>query len=498
MQTNDSILDQKIGALYIRVSTDRQEELSPDAQIRLGRNYAKEHNIYIPEGYIFQDDGISGKKADRRPQFKNLIGFSKSKDHPIDCILVWKFSRFARNQEESIVYKSLLKQSNVDVISISEPIIEGPFGVLLERIIEWMDEYYLINLSTEVVRGMTENAMRGQYQSSPPIGYKHGGHNLPPVKDPDMIHVPLEIVDMFLNDSLSLLQISRKINDLGYRTKRGNLFDPRGIRYILENPFYTGTLRWNYSNRNRQLKEASEVIYVDGGWEPLYGTETYDAICNRLSELDSLNSNRGRAKRDVASCQHWLSGLLFCSSCGRTLSYSGNDKNKAFQCWAYGKAQCNESHYISTTVLERYIIQGLEQFLYADRIDYAIVYKTVSNDKNLRELNHILSRLSEKEKRIKDAYVNGIDSMDEYRENKLLIKSETEKIEEQIASLVIPPKKSIDYDAMMIHNLKDVLDILKDEGSDYIQKGNSLRSVCDKIIFNRKTTSFDFYLKLVV
>ncbi len=34
---------------------------------------------------------------------------AKSKEHPFDIILVWKFSRFARNQEESIVYKSLLK-----------------------------------------------------------------------------------------------------------------------------------------------------------------------------------------------------------------------------------------------------------------------------------------------------------------------------------------------------------------------------------------------------
>ena len=60
--------------------------------------------------------------------------------HPIDVILVWKFSRFARNQEESIVYKSMLKKDNVDVISVSEPLIEGPFGSLIERIIEWMDD----------------------------------------------------------------------------------------------------------------------------------------------------------------------------------------------------------------------------------------------------------------------------------------------------------------------------------------------------------------------
>lgn len=82
----------------------------------------------------------------------------------IDVILVWKFSRFARNQEESIVYKSLLsKKHNVEVTSVSEPLVDGPFGSLIERIIEWMDEYYSIRLSGEVTRGMTEKALRGGY-----------------------------------------------------------------------------------------------------------------------------------------------------------------------------------------------------------------------------------------------------------------------------------------------------------------------------------------------
>ena len=48
------------------------------------------------------------------------------------------------------------KKNNIDVISISEPLIDGPFGTLIERIIEWMDEYYSIRLSGEVMRGMKE------------------------------------------------------------------------------------------------------------------------------------------------------------------------------------------------------------------------------------------------------------------------------------------------------------------------------------------------------
>ena len=146
----------KNACAYIRVSTDKQEELSPDAQKRLILEYCKKNNLTIMSEHIFVENGISGKKADKRPQFQRMIALAKQKEHPFDVILVWKFSRFARNQEESIVYKAMLQRVGVEVVSISEPIIDGPFGSLIERIIEWMDEYYSIRLSGEVMRGMTE------------------------------------------------------------------------------------------------------------------------------------------------------------------------------------------------------------------------------------------------------------------------------------------------------------------------------------------------------
>ena len=112
-----------------------------------------------------------------------MIALAKSKEHPIDVILVWKFSRFARNQEESIVYKSMLKKDNVEVISASEPLADGPFGSLIERIIEWMDEYYSIRLSGEVKRGMTEKALRGGYQSTSPLGYTYKSGEIPTINE---------------------------------------------------------------------------------------------------------------------------------------------------------------------------------------------------------------------------------------------------------------------------------------------------------------------------
>ena len=155
--------DLRMGALYIRVSTHEQDELSPDAQKRLLLDYAKSNGIVVQKDAVFVES-VSGRNVKKRKEFQRMIAQAKSPEHPYDVILVWKLSRFARNQEESIVYKSMLKKDRVDVISVSEPVIDGPFGSLIERIIEWMDEYYSIRLSGEVLRGMGEKALKQGYQ----------------------------------------------------------------------------------------------------------------------------------------------------------------------------------------------------------------------------------------------------------------------------------------------------------------------------------------------
>ena len=95
-------------AAYIRVSTDDQAELSPESQLVEIQKYARREGIVLLSDHIYVDAGISGKKADRRPEFQRMIAAAKS-NPPFSILLVWKFSRFARNQEESIFYKSILR-----------------------------------------------------------------------------------------------------------------------------------------------------------------------------------------------------------------------------------------------------------------------------------------------------------------------------------------------------------------------------------------------------
>ena len=160
-------------ALYARVSSDQQAEKnnSIPSQLRLLHEYALKHNMEVVKEYV--DEGESALSINR-PAFLEMIGDTKKKFPPFQAILVWKLSRFARNRQDSILYKSILKKRGIEVISISEPIDDTPQGQLMEGMIEVIDEFYSAVLAQETLRGMVENARKGYRNGGFPVyGYKN-------------------------------------------------------------------------------------------------------------------------------------------------------------------------------------------------------------------------------------------------------------------------------------------------------------------------------------
>lgn len=138
--------------LYARVSSEKQAEkdLSISAQLKALRKYAAEKGYEVIREFV--DEAESARTANR-PAFQEMIALAKSKPKPFDVILVWKLSRFARNREDSIVYKSLLRKRGIQVVSIKERVDDSPAGALLEGMIEVIDEFYSANLAQEPVGG---------------------------------------------------------------------------------------------------------------------------------------------------------------------------------------------------------------------------------------------------------------------------------------------------------------------------------------------------------
>lgn len=90
----------------------------------------------------------------------------------VDAVIVHKLDRFARNRYDSAFYKNILKKNNVKLISVLENLQDSPESVILESVIEGMNEYYSLNLSREVRKGLQENALECKVTGGPPaLGY---------------------------------------------------------------------------------------------------------------------------------------------------------------------------------------------------------------------------------------------------------------------------------------------------------------------------------------
>lgn len=475
----------QIGAAYIRVSTDDQAELSPDAQIRVIREAAKADSFIIPEEFIFMEKkGISGRKADNRPEFQRMIAVAKSQSPaPFKRLYVWKFSRFARNQEESIFYKGILrKKCDVEVKSVSEPIAEGMFGRLIETIIEWFDEYYSINLSGEVLRGMSEKALRNGYQASPCLGYKAVGGGMPYIIDEKEYSI-VEFIFNYYHEGHDLTSVARECNKRGYLTRRGNPFERRTIDRLLRNQFYIGLVEWN-------------GIQFQGTHE------TRPSVTNIFQEnLERLTQEfRPIKRREVSACRHWLSGVLACGICGASLSInvSNNPKKRpdAFQCWKYAKGFHTGSCSISVHKAETFVLESLERVLETKELEFE--YRKPADEKIAKEralINAALSRLAVKESRIHDAYENGIDSLEEYQINKQRLQSEREQLNQEIESLdaqnteiPLAVQKS-----MILENIRSAYNLICNPDVGYEVKGTALRRIVKRITYHRNENHLEFY-----
>ena len=458
----------KTGALYIRVSTDDQAELSPDAQKRLLLDYAKKNDIIVSKDFIFSES-VSGRHVQKRPEFQRMIATAKQPSHPIDVILVWKFSRFARNQEESIVYKSMLKKDRVDVVSVSEPLIEGPFGSLIERIIEWMDEYYSIRLSGEVLRGMKEKALQHGYQTTPCLGYDAVGHGKPFVINEAEYTMVSYIMDLYDNQNMDETAIARRCNDLGYRTKRGNPFERRTVDRILENPFYCGTVIWN-------------GVEFEGSHEVRLSRERFE----KRQELIASRKRPIKA-RNVSTCKHWLSGLIKCSICGATLSYTGSNACPYFQCWKYAKGFHKTSVALSVKKAEEAVTDYFDQILSGAEFTYVRKSQPKdSNDLEIERLQKELSKLEIREKRIREAYESEIDTLEEYKANKERLTASRLKLNSQIENLLHDQEEPEIDTEKILREIKSVNDILKNPDVEYEEKGLLIRSVVDQIVYDKE------------
>lgn len=477
----------RIAAAYIRVSTEDQTEYSPAAQLRELYAYASANQFLLDDTRVYTDEGISGRRAEKRPAFMRMIADAKKTPRPFDVILVHKFDRFARSREDSIVYKSMLKRYGIEVISIKEPLAEGSYAGVMEAIYESFAEAYSINLGQEVKKGMTEKALRGELQSTPSFGYRVENHKLVPKPPED--ELVRELFERYVHgDNMS--SIAKDFNQRGIRTHRGNAFENRTIQYILRNPVYIGKLRWNPTGRTRRDYFNENIILSDAAHEPLVSQELWDRAQTRLNEFSRLYRWHGRPNYDR---KHWLAGLVRCSACSGTLIFS---KPHYFKCNNYARGRCSCSQHISVSALEQAVISKLRQDLVAD---HTISYNETRASSGQSELHRFRQRLEQtelKKTRLTDAYLAGVMDLQDYSRLKAALDNELSALRQEQASFSAPDiKKAMQA---LRQQIEAVLRTLVSESATMEDKYDALNTIISHCVFDKASSTLTITYRISV
>ena len=472
----------KTAAAYVRVSTEKQDEYSLDSQLKLIREYAASHDMDVPQEFVFVEDGVSGRSAKKRPAFQHMIGMAKDKARPFDLILVWKYSRFARNQEESIVYKSMLKKLGVDVISISEPLDDSPFGSLIERIIEWMDEFYSIRLSGEVKRGMAEKIARREIVTIPAFGYDVRGKTYVPNAQADTVR---RIFSDFLAGK-GLTEIARELNAEGVRTRRGSAPNNRWLRYLLLNPVYIGKIRWSRDGKIDYTRGAEKgndnAVLIDGGFEPIIDADTFAAVREKLERRAAALPYT----RHDQPVEWMLKGLVRCSSCGSTLVYTST-ACPSMQCYKYAHGSCAVSHSLSVAKASRAVIAELERC--ASSNVFPLAPQTVKKSDG-PDYDRLIAVEELKLRRVAQSYEAGIDTLEEYARKKKRLNDGIEELRRQQADSRSEPAPS---SADLRRRVLDVLDIINSPASTEQAKNAALRTILSHIVYDKPAQKLQLF-----
>lgn len=478
----------KNAAVYIRVSTDEQarEGYSLDAQLKAIKKYAQNNDILIDSKYIFSDEGISGRKAEKRPAFMEMIKQAKSKPKKFDVILVHKFDRFSRNREDSVVYKSLLKKEyGIPVISISEPLDpDDKMSVIMEAFLEAMAEYYSLNLSGEVKKGQLEKHSKGELQTNPSFGYNVSNNRL--IINENESKVVKMIFEQYAIDNLPMMQIAKNVNALNVKTKRGRSFENRTIYYILNNPVYIGKLRYTPGRRNSYDFDDPNTILVDGKHEPIIDLELWNSVQMKLTK----NAKWKKTKQHIdLNPKHWAKGLVRCKECGCTMVTCGKNK---LRCNGYNKGKCSNSTTLLITDIYELIINNIKQVMKNGKIEHIVPNKKEKKENNqYLILQHQLDQLSDKEIRIKEAYREGIDTIDEYKENKNIIFREKNRLLKELESVEKP--KTENKKNEIIENGKKVYEILIDKNISIKEKNEVAHILINKVEYDPNSNTLELY-----
>ncbi len=455
--------------IYARYSSERQTELSIDAQLTACKQFAIEQNLSIINEYI--DRAYTGKN-DNRPAFQKMLKDSAKKE--FEYVLVYKLDRFARNRYDSAINKRTLKKNGVKVLSAKEQITDTPEGIILESLLEGMNEYYSVELAQKIKANQFELIQKHRYLGGPlPFGLKivNGQFDI----DLPKAQIIQKVFQDYA-DGVSLDIILQYMKDNNVKNNIKTFYNKKTIYYVLSNEKYIGRYKWG--------KDYDFEDYIP----PIISKQLFWRV-------QEMIKNKKRASA-IRNSNYLLAGKLFCGLCGEMInpelgtSHTGK-KYYYYKCGKQKRTKNCTQKIFKKELLEDKIFQKTKEKIFCGDIDKLAASIVAYYNKSLKydDLELYKTNLKKVEKEIANivnAIKQGILTMST-KDELLKLEQEKEIIKELIAEQEL--KKSFE---LTIEKVRFMLEKFFINSDNEKTKEIVLRNFVDKVVMFPDTAIISF------
>ncbi|MCE5548798.1 recombinase family protein [Staphylococcus pseudintermedius] len=386
-------MKKKLVGGYIRVSTERQVEgYSIEGQITQIEQYCQFNGYELVD--IYADRGISGKSMNR-PELQRML--NDAKNGKLDCVMVYKTNRLARNTSDLLTIVEELHRQNVEFFSLSERMeVKNSTGKLMLQILAIFSEFERNTILENIYNRQHQRALEGYYQGNLPLGY----NNIPDNKKELMINQHEANIVKYIFESYAkghgYRKIANALNHKGYVTKKGNPFSISAITYILSNPFYIGKIQFaKYKDWNEKRRKGlnDNPVIAEGKHAPIISQELWDKVQSRKKQVSQKPQVHGKGT-------NLLTSLIFCEKCGATYAAStttntlkdGTKKRiRYYSCSNFRNKESKvcSANSVRADVIEKYVMDQILEIVKSDKVLKQVVERVnQENQVDVAALNH--------------------------------------------------------------------------------------------------------------
>lgn len=498
-------------ACLARVSTMEQHS-SIENQKELFENWIKRNKGYLIEK-IYIDEGISGAKGYKRKQWLKMLEDGKNKK--FDVLIAKSYSRFGRNQRETLAAISTLRENGIRVIfledNLDSKIDANKFGLFA-----WLAEQEAQKTSERIKMVWDSYNQEGKiHVCLAPYGYNYDVDKKNFIINEEEAIIVKKIFNLYIQGN-GFNKIAKILYEDKVKTKRGGKWTAQTVRKILINDFYIGILTQGKTRTldvtmDTKMKVAEEDWYKHfDNHKEIISEELFNKVQDEVKRRSSKLKSYSNGKRSRYSNKALFSNILECGNCGSTMTIKRKKSLKNlkpyYQCIdydMYGKVRCNHSsNFIWEDTLIDYIKNKLDSLV---KNNYRKLKEKLKEQNKVDDNKILLEELESLAKQIKkytnlsnkllESYTNSIINENQYRLQNKSIGDNLDNLvkrKEKIEGKLNKKDNSKEEEKELIGGIDDLLDTPIDKWNNSMMK-----SIIEKIvIYIDGTICIDFkYIK---